>query len=473
MSYPLVVDLDGTLTPTDTLVESVVALLRHRPWMVFAILWWLLRGRSGFKGKVAAAHRLAVAHLPWRPELLDWLGAQRAAGRRLVLATAANHQIANDVAGHLGLFDTVLASTAEHNLKGSAKLAAIQREIGEQFAYAGDHAADLPIWRAARSRVVVDASPRVSEAVRAMGDVELEVPRKRRDLALWLKAIRMHQWVKNVLLFVPLLTSFGFMDLANVVAALKAFLAFSLAASATYLMNDLWDLDNDRQHQRKRARPMASGRLPLVQAVAAGALMLVLAFGIAASTSLAFVGMLAGYVVLTTLYSWVLKTYVLMDVLMLALLYTYRVLTGAVVVSITVSPWLFAFSGFTFLSLALVKRCSELVSLQQQGRQHTKGRDYRVSDLVVLWPLGVGASLCSIVVFGLFVGSPEALATYGDTRPLWLAAVGLVYWTGRMWIKTARGEMHDDPIVFALKDRGSRLAILGIVLIPLLVHFAR
>jgi 4-hydroxybenzoate polyprenyltransferase len=422
---------------------------------------------------VASAHRLEVTHLPWRPELLKWLDVQRAAGRQLVLATAANERIAHDVANHLGLFDKVLASNEARNLKGRAKLAAIQREIGDRFAYAGDHAADLPIWQAASSRVVVDAAPRVAAAVRALGNVELEVPRQPRDLALWLRAIRAHQWVKNILLFVPLLTSFAFVDVVNVVAAFKAFIAFSLAASATYLLNDLWDLDNDRQHERKRARPMASGRISLLQAVIAAASLLAVSIGIAGTLSQAFVAMLVGYVVLTTLYSWVLKTYVLLDVLMLALLYTYRVLTGAVVVAVTVSPWLFAFSGFTFLSLALVKRCSELVSLQQKNREYTKGRDYRVADLVVLWPLGVGASLCSIVVFGLFVGSPEALATYGDTRPLWLAGLGLVYWTGRMWIKTARGEMHDDPIVFALRDKGSRLAILAIVLVPLAVHFIR
>ena len=470
-NIPLVVDLDGTLVATDTLVESVVALVRKSPIALLWIPFWLLGGRSSFKQRVAAAHRLNVAALPWRTQFVDWLRQQKAAGRQLVLATAADRQIANDVHAALPLFDHVLASGEGCNLKGRNKLAAVQALFGRDFVYAGDSRADLPIWHEARAAVLVGASRSLSAQVRAKVVVEAEFPGASVDWRLWLRAIRVHQWVKNVLLFVPLLTSFSFGDLQKVSVVLVAFVAFSLAASATYLLNDLWDLENDRQHDRKRHRPLASGALPLMQGVLGAAGLLVLAVLLATWASGAFALMLLGYVVLTTAYSWLLKSYVLMDVLMLALLYTYRVLAGGVALALPLTPWLLAFSVFTFLSLALVKRCAELVALEASGKSQTRGRDYRVSDLAILWPLGVGASLCSVVVFGLFIGTPQAQAVYGDSSLLWLVGVVLIYWTARMWIKTSRGEMHDDPIVFALKDRGSLVAVLAMALIPVLVHF--
>ena len=305
--------------------------------------------------------------------------------------------------------------------------------------------------------------------------MEREFPREGSGagLGVWLRAIRIHQWVKNVLLFVPLLTSFTFTDPTRVVAMLLAFAAFCAAASGTYLLNDLWDLENDRQHARKKARPLASGRLPLQHGVLAAGSLLVLGLFIASAVSWPFVVMLVGYVLLTTGYSWVLKGYVLMDVIALALLYTYRVLAGGIAIDMALSPWLLAFSVFMFLSLALVKRCSELVSLRQAGMTATRGRDYRVSDLVVLWPLGVGAGLCAVLVYGLFIGSPEARASYGASPLMWLVGVGLIYWLARMWIKTARGEMHDDPIVFALKDRGSLVAVGAMAAVPVVAHFTR
>jgi 4-hydroxybenzoate polyprenyltransferase len=472
---PLVVDLDGTLTPTDTLVESVVLLIRQRPLYLFLLPLWLLLGRSGFKSSVASVCRLPVAHLPWRNEFIEWLKAQRAEGRRVVLATAAHRQIADDVAQTLPLFDAVIASDAQHNLKGSAKLAAIQALLGTHFVYAGDSRADLPIWRKASAAVLVGTRQNVTDQVRAAGVcVEREfVGAGTGTTAVWLKAIRVHQWVKNALLFVPLLTSFTYTDPQRLMAVVVAFGAFCMAASGTYLLNDLWDLNSDRQHPRKRSRPMASGRLPLHHGFVAAVGLTTAGLGLAVAVSSAFLLMVVGYVILTTAYSWVLKSYVLMDVIALAMLYTYRVLAGAVAIGVILSPWLLAFSVFTFLSLALVKRCAELVSLRDAGIAATQGRDYRISDLVVLWPLGVGAGLCAVLVFGLFIGSPGAQQQYENSPLLWLVGIGLIYWLGRMWIKTARGEMHDDPVVFALKDRGSLVAVAAMAAVPIVAHSFR
>jgi 4-hydroxybenzoate polyprenyltransferase len=249
-----------------------------------------------------------------------------------------------------------------------------------------------------------------------------------------------------------------------------AFLAFSFAASATYIVNDLWDLDNDRAHSRKRLRPFALARLPILHGLAVAALLLVVAMVLATAVSRGFVLMLISYLILTSAYSWALKGVVLIDVLMLSLLYTLRILAGAVAIGAPTSAWLLAFSVFIFLSLALVKRCAELVSLDQDGLRATRGRDYQVNDLVVLWPLGVGAALSAVVVFGLFISTPETQARYGTPQLLWLVAIGLVYWLARLWIKTSRGEMHDDPVIYAVRDRGSRITIAAMIATTLAAH---
>lgn len=468
---PLVVDLDGTLTPTDTLAEATIRLLKQRPWLVLHILVWMALGRAQFKERVAARFSLSASSIPWREDFLAWLHTERAAGRTLILATAAHRSIADAVAAKLGIFSSVLATDAGHNLKGSNKLAAIHAQVGERFSYAGDSSADLPVWRGAASAVLVGTSATVAKAAAGVTRIEAQFANPPRGLRVWARAMRVHQWVKNLLIFVPLLTSFAFTDLQASGRALVAFVAFSLAASATYIFNDLWDLDSDRQHARKRTRAFASVDLPISHGVAAAGVLLVVAFALAAALSPAMALVLLVYVVLTTFYSLVLKHYVIVDVLMLALLYTLRVMTGSVATGIVVTPWLLAFSVFTFFGLALVKRCAELVSLERAGKEGAKGRDYQVGDLVVLWPLGVGASLCAVVVFGLYIGSPEAQVHYQNSGPLWLAGVGLIYWVARLWIKTARGEMHDDPIVFAIRDFGSRITIAAMLGLVVLGHF--
>lgn len=464
---PLFVDLDGTLTPTDTLLESTFTLIRTQPGSLWKLPCWLLHGRAVFKTRIAQHSRIDAATLPYHAGLLDYLHAQRAAGRRIYLATASHRRTAAAIAAHLGLFDAVIASDATHNMKGRAKLAAIQAVAGGPFAYAGDAAADLPVWREAQAAILVGVAARVRAIVCRQTPVEAEFRHPRADWRLWLRALRVHQWLKNLLVLVPLLTAFAFFDPASLIAALLAFVAFSLAASATYLVNDLWDLDNDRAHPRKRDRPFASGRLGIPAGLAAAAVLLGGALALAAVVSAALLVMLMVYLVVASAYSWRLKQYVLIDVLVLSSLYTLRILAGAVAIGVATSPWLLAFSVFAFLSLALVKRCSELISLQQIGQAATRGRDYQVSDRQVLVPLGVGAALGAVVIFGLYISSPEVQAHYASPLLLWLAAFGMIYWLARLWIKTQRGEMHDDPLVFALRDRGSRItvaAMLGMVL---------
>lgn len=468
---PLFVDLDGTLTPTDTLLEGAFSLIRHQPSTLLKLPFWLLRGRAALKANIARSAQVDASTLPYCASLLDYLRDQRAAGRRIYLATASHQQTADAVASHLALFDGVIASDASRNLKGHAKLAAIQAVAEGDFAYAGDAAADLPIWQQAQAAILVGTSSRVGDAVRRQTPIEAEFTHPRPDLRLWLRALRVHQWLKNLLTFVPLLTAFSFFDLGKLSAALLAFVTFSLAASATYLVNDLWDLDNDRVHPRKRSRPFASGRLGIPQGLGAALLLLASSLAIASSISVHFLAMLLAYLVATSAYSWRLKQYVLIDVLTLSLLYTLRILAGAAAIGVATSPWLLAFSVFMFLSLALIKRCSELISLQQLGQTTTRGRDYRVSDQQVLVPLGVAAALSAVVIFGLFISTPETTQNYAYPPLLWVAGFGLIYWLARLWIKTARGEMHDDPIIFAIKDFGSQVTILVMLTATLAARF--
>ena len=460
---PLVVDLDGTLTPTDTLWESVAQLLRDRPIFALLLPAWLLGGRQGFKAQIAKRVDLDLASLPWNEELLGYLRCQRDAGRRLVLATAANEKVAIAVSRHLGLFDDVIGSDAGVNLKGLAKLEVIRSRVGGRFAYAGDSAADVPIWQASQGAILVGVAPAVRKRIGATVPIEQNFEGQAMDSRAWLKALRVHQWVKNALLFVPLLTAFSFTDPAKVLAVMLAFVAFSLVASATYLVNDMLDLRSDRAHPRKRLRMLACARLSLPTAAAASLGLLALGFAIALAASLGFAGLLLVYLVLTMSYSLVLKHYVLLDVMGLASLYTLRIVAGAVTIAVVLSPWLLAFSMFIFLCLALVKRCAELVTLVGRGQPATRGRDYRVADLVVLWPLGVGSALVAALVFGLFIMAPDTQARFASPLLLWGVVMALVYWLARLWIKTARGEMHDDPVVYALTDAGSRWVVAGIV----------
>ena len=470
-TLPLVVDLDGTLTPTDTLAESLVALVKQSPLNLLRVPLRLLNGRADFKDWVATRAGVSPESLPYREPLLAYLRGEKEKGRRIVLATAAHRSIAEGVSEHLDLFDEVIATQNGRNLKGEAKLEAIRQKLGGEFVYAGDSAADAPIWKGAKAAVLVGVPTATAEAIRKAVPVEREFAAEEGGLAAWLRALRVHQWLKNLLLFVPLLTAFSFFDVWKLLTTVIAFFAFSFAASASYLLNDLWDLENDRAHPRKRTRPFASARIPIVRGVAVAAVALVVALLLAYAVSTSFLYMLLLYLAITSAYSWVLKERALIDVLTLSLLYTLRILAGSVAIGIPSSSWQLAFSAFIFLCLALVKRCAELVALEQSGQGSAPGRDYRVTDLAVLYPLGVGAALSAVVVFGLFISTEETRARYATPELLWLVALGLVYWLARLWIKTSRGRMDDDPLVYAVTDSGSLMAVTFMVAVTLIAHF--
>lgn len=469
--YPLVVDLDGTITRTDTLYESIFQLIKKSPLLIFMIPFWIIKGKAYLKTRVAEKVSINPETLPYNNELLEYIQEQQALGRSIHLATAAHISIAKKVAGYLNIFDSVLATTDKKNLKGVKKLHEIQKTIGTQFTYAGDNKSDIIIWESSQSAILVNVSNEITRRVSEKTVIEKAFNQNSNGIAILVKACRLHQWLKNLLIFIPLFTAFSFTDLDKVGDSILAFFSFSLLASATYILNDLWDLESDRKHPRKKNRPFASGLMSIPLGVFLSLSLLIFGLILGSIVSVNFLYMLLLYLVMTLSYSLVFKTYVLIDVIFLSLLFTIRILSGAVAISVSMSAWLLSFSVFIFLSLALVKRCSELVSLKSNDLVSSSGRDYQVSDLIILWPLGVGAALSAVVIFGLFINDPDTKVRYQTPEILWLASIGLIYWLSRVWVKTARGEMHDDPVVFAIKDRGSLITVLAIISVILVAHF--
>jgi 4-hydroxybenzoate polyprenyltransferase len=454
--HAIYVDLDGTLIRSDLLMESLLATARVQPLRLLFVPWWLLRGRACLKHNLAAAGGVDVGTLPYRVEFVEWLQQQSRSGHRLILTTAANERLAHEVASHVALFDETLASTATVNLKGQRKADAILAHAGgRQFWYAGNDRADLPVWRRAAGAILVDTDARIARQARAATTAIAEWPAARFAIRPWLHALRAYQWAKNFLVFVPLITAHLWADGAALRSAMLAFIALSLCASSVYVINDLLDLPSDRRHPRKRRRPFASGALPIGQGLMIAPLLAAGGLALASLVSLPFFAVTLVYLLTTTAYSLRLKTFVLLDVMVLACLYTVRVIAGAVAIGVVVSFWLLAFSMFMFLSLALVKRYSELLALADLQRAAASGRDYRVTDLGLVQSLGVASGFAAVMVFALFINSDAVTGAY--TRPyfLWTLCGTLLYWISRMWLKAVRGEMHDDPLLYAVRDRAS------------------
>jgi 4-hydroxybenzoate polyprenyltransferase len=470
IEVPVYVDLDGSVIRTDTLWESFASALRRNPLRAIAALGALASGRAALKRRLAEIGPPDIESLPRHEALIAWLRKQRELGRRIVLATAADHSLARSVASSVALFDDVIASDGRRNLKGRHKLEAIRNDArGAPFDYCGNGPEDVAIFAAARRAIVVGAAPRVLREARRQADVAAVFdpkPSPAQRLRAWLGAIRPHQWTKNVLVLVPLITSFHLDEPSMVADALLAFASFSLAASSGYLLNDLLDLAADRQHPRKRERAFASGRLSVRSGFAGAALLLLMSLAIAAAVGERLLATVMAYLAMTAIYSGLAKRIALFDVAMLAGLYTVRVLAGGAAIGVEVSFWLLAFSVFLFFSLALLKRCGELVAQLERDEQTGKGRGYATSDLAVLQSLGIATSCAALVVLALYVREPEVTQRYASPQILWLMLFGLLIWVGRLWLDTARGRMHDDPLVYTMQDPGSRL-----LLVVLLVLF--
>ncbi len=463
---PLCVDLDGTLVKSDTLVDSLLLLVRSQPLQAAAAPLWLTRGKAAFKAQVASRVVLDVDHLPWNRRLLEYLAAERATGRKLYLTTGADERVAQRVADHLGLFDGVLASDGATNRTGNHKLASLQeRFAGKEFDYIGNARADGPVLAQCGEAMVANPTRSLRALLRSH---KIPVARSFDDRPAWgksvLKAIRLHQWTKNILIFVPLALAHAF-RLPLLLQALLAFLCFSLCASATYVVNDLLDIEADRRHPKKRYRPFAAGDLSVATGIAIAGLFLAAAFTGAYFLPRAYLGWLLVYLVSTLAYSLRLKRAVLVDVLLLSGLYTLRLLAGAAAVRVSISPWFAAFSIFLFLSLAIVKRFSELQNIRARGGSIANGRGYLLSDIEQLRSFGTMSGIGAVVVFTLYINGVEIMHLYRHPGRMWLVVPLLLLWIFRVWLLASRGELDEDPVIFAVTDRMSLLICVAIAVI--------
>lgn len=456
-SLPLVVDLDGTLLKSDMLHECF--------WNAFGTNWRIpvlsitsiMHGKAALKSYLSSEANINVSTMPYDNEVINYIQAHRIKGGRTALVTASNQVLADNIAKHLQIFDEVHGSDEDTNLKGSAKANFLIERFGEgKFIYMGDAFADLPIWRVSGKVVTVNANQSLRRQSNLLGKPIEHLITTAKSLRLYLKAFRPHQWLKNILIFMPMLAAHQFNSI-TFISCLLAFIAFSLVASSVYVLNDLFDLNVDREHPRKRLRPFASGEISIAYG---GFLALgLLAGGIVIASFLdwKFLLIVSAYYVLTSIYSLVLKRKIVVDICTLAGLYTIRIVAGGVAAGIELSVWLLAFSIFFFLSLAAIKRQAELVDLLKRGVLTVKGRGYHVEDLPIISSISLAAGYISVLILALYVNSANVQELYDFPYALWGNCCVLLYWLTRMVLITHRGSMYDDPVVFILKDRLSKI----------------
>ncbi|CAB3776376.1 4-hydroxybenzoate polyprenyltransferase, mitochondrial [Paraburkholderia ultramafica] len=463
-SVPLCVDLDGTLTHTDLLIESFLVLIKKNPVYLFHCVAWLLRGKGYLKAQIAARVAIDVSVLPYNARFVDFLKHEQSSGRDLYLCTAGDQRFADQIASHFGFFTGVMASNESRNLSGTNKAGALSERFGVQgFDYCGNARADIPVWKQARRAIVV-GNKHMQAVAQKVNKTTVFFESEHSFIRLALKEMRVYQWVKNLLIFVPLLASHRFTNVDTLIAGGISFLSFCFCASSVYLLNDMLDLDADRRHSRKRNRPFASGELSLVSGIVLMFALLAGSASLALMLPQSFRLVLACYMVTTLAYSFRLKRVMLVDVFVLAGLYTTRIVAGGAAVGVVLSDWLIMFSVMIFLSLAMVKRYTELDKMQRDGKASAAGRGYLTDDMSIVRSFGTAAGYVAVLVLALYMNSKDVAVLYQNPHRLWILFCLLLYWISRMWMVAFRGEMNDDPIVFAIKNRSSLFVIVLCVL---------
>ncbi len=453
-NIPLCIDLDETLVATDMLLESILLLVKHNP-LYFALLpFWLMKGRAYLKHRIYELVEPDVEYLPYNRELIEYIKEEKAKGRKIVLSTAANQKIADKIGEHLGLFDKVLGSSETNNFKGNNKRVRLVELFGEKgYDYAGDSNVDMVVWESANGCILVNTSKKLHARAARKYNVIKVIESTKSTVKLVAKQIRVYQWVKNFLIFMPFIMAHKLEDPAIIINSIYAFFAFCFTASSIYIYNDLIDLHSDRVHPRKRFRPIASGDLSIATGLVLAPILLFLGIAIGACfLNGSFLLTLLFYLSVTTAYSFLLKRIAILDIIVLASLYTIRLLAGAYAADVPASPWMLGFSMFIFLSLATVKRYTELLALKKLNKTTTSGRGYHVEDINLLLAVGPASGYLSVLIFALYVNSKDMIQLYDNPGFLWLVAPLLLFWITRIWLLANRGEMHDDPIVFTGKD---------------------
>ncbi|MCX6155547.1 MAG: UbiA family prenyltransferase [Candidatus Kapabacteria bacterium] len=464
---PLCVDLDGTIISSDCLFESLLILLKSNIFYIVPIIYWLIHGRASLKSEIAKRISFNPTLLPYRKDLIDYIRFEKEIGRKIILATASNELIARSIASHLGIFDQVIASN-NINLKGEAKRDALNKEFGEfAYDYIGDSKSDTHIWNSCSAAIVINP-----DKLNLSENIKNKITRSFSYQTNFFKdliyELRIYQWVKNFLLVLPLILAHKFADIPSFINIIIAFLCFGLMASSIYLTNDMVDIESDRSHPNKRNRPLASGKLSILIGIILSPVLTLLSFTISyLILPRHFFLILVLYFVITTAYSFKLKRVVIIDIITLSILFTIRIVAGAFAVNVIISPWMLAFSMFFFLSLAIVKRFIELNLIIKSNQTEIKGRGYRAEDIAFIRSLGATSAYISVLVFAFYLNSREVVQLYKHPDLLWLILPLFLYWITRILFLAHRDEIHDDPIIFAVKDKTSY----GIALAMLIIIF--
>ncbi|MFT4862283.1 MAG: 4-hydroxybenzoate polyprenyltransferase/phosphoserine phosphatase [Pseudohongiellaceae bacterium] len=463
-SIPLFVDLDGTLIKTDTMVEAVLSLLRARPLSVFAMLGWLAGGKAVFKAQLAKCITLDLAGLPINPEFLAYLEVEHAKGRRMTLISASHQSVVDSALRQFEFFVAGFGSDDLTNLKSEKKLQKIQQLTEDSgFAYAGDSSADLVIWQQAEQIILVNCDAAVTKKARQSAPSNSQLIELDQPPALTpnlFKAMRVHQWLKNLLVFLPLILSHQLNQPVLLGLNVVAFISFCFCASSVYLLNDLLDLSSDRTHDSKSGRPFAAGTLPLKVGLLGTPVLFAASVLLAIGVGTAFLSAILLYWAVTCLYSFYLKRVFLVDVVTLAFLFTMRVVAGSAAIGVVTTDWLLAFTGFLFLGLAVVKRVIELTNLKSKGLTTTEGRGYSVDRLQQITILGSMSSLAAVVIFAVYINSPATLNLYQSPNMLWGICPLLLIMLARVWRAALSGDLNEDPVLFAAEDRPSQIMLL-------------
>jgi len=465
---PLFVDMDGTLVSTDTLWESCLLFLKRHPLRLWKIFIWLFHGKAYFKEQIALNVSLNAELLPYKDEVVKYISHAKAKSRDVYLITAANQRIASSVSKKIKIFTSAIGSDSKMNLKGKNKLEAIRNIIGtNKFDYIGDSKVDIPIWNEAHTAIIGSNKDKLANMLKKDKDKIVILPTCRTNFfKKWIKALRLHQWSKNGLLFLALFMSHRIIEINLLKQTVIAFFSFSLSASAVYILNDLFDLETDRKHPSKKNRPFAAGHLSIANGVLAIPILIIISFVLAIGfLPIAFAIILIIYLFTTTSYSLYLKEQLFLDVVILGALYTLRVIAGGLAVGIEVSTWLLGFSMFFFLSLAFMKRYADLLLMKNNKQRELFGRGYSVIDLDIVQKLGISSGFISLLILALYIKGDQVMILYTLPELIWLTIPILLYWLMRMWFVTHKGKMTDDPIIFAIKDKSSYVMFLMIIII--------
>lgn len=466
---PLIVDLDGTLLFTDMLHESTLRVLRDHPLSLFYIPRWLSQGKAVLKKELSERACIDIAALPYNHKFIDWLLSEKENGRKIFLCTASDIKLAKAVADHLNIFDDVFATNGKINLAGQNKADFLEEKFGfQKFDYAGNSSDDLLVWEKAHTAIVVNAPQKLLEKAKQISTVERVFPTEKKSLKTWLRVFRLHQWLKNILLFTVCVAAHRMGSFSDLGTLIIAFFSFSLCASSVYITNDLFDLDSDRLHIRKKKRPFASGRISIETGILLTPILLIVGFFLAFLISPNFTLILLIYLLITSAYTVILKRIVLIDCIILSLLYTTRVIAGGIAIDHEISPWLLALSVFLFLSLAFIKRCTELKVQAIQGKEKAHGRGYHVKDKDLIQQLGVASGFAAVLVLALYMNGNSVKSLYKCEEVIWLNVPVLLFWISWMWLKVQRNEMSDDPVLFAIKDKTSLVTGATFILIFIL-----